>query len=392
MIRRPPRSTLSSSSAASDVYKRQVSTQSTGEFTTDGVTLLVAMPASSQQIEALYTSLTMDADSLSHDGCLNLAGIRLMESIVLGVWDQCVSKPDSKTATLDDVLSWWTAGGDDGASRSKEKSLLSQLCLGLQAAEHQVRSLEAELELFKQQSTLLALEPAVENPRAPCNQLSPNKPALDNGKLVKQPAPDLPTSNFEPAAVCHTQPQDGKASLESKHKAQAEPSSKLRAPGLATGLKRPAARTTPPGRSNTGPRQKPPVRTKPVTDPDSGGANKRVVISHPNTNKRVVVAKNPRVTGENRLVQTTGAPTRAATRRPATTGAPTSRRPATTTRLEGSNKTLGPGATPRKALKMRTRRETPGETTSRASPRLRKPAQPGCLIRKPRAGFGFKGP
>eukprot|EP00826_Nyctotherus_ovalis_P014951 TRINITY_DN1420_c0_g1_i5.p1 TRINITY_DN1420_c0_g1~~TRINITY_DN1420_c0_g1_i5.p1 ORF type:complete len:130 (+),score=26.79 TRINITY_DN1420_c0_g1_i5:25-390(+) len=29
MIRRPPRSTLSSSSAASDVYKRQVSTQST---------------------------------------------------------------------------------------------------------------------------------------------------------------------------------------------------------------------------------------------------------------------------------------------------------------------------------------------------------------------------
>eukprot|EP00658_Telonema_sp_P-2_P082360 TRINITY_DN8695_c0_g1_i6.p1 TRINITY_DN8695_c0_g1~~TRINITY_DN8695_c0_g1_i6.p1 ORF type:complete len:165 (-),score=34.78 TRINITY_DN8695_c0_g1_i6:756-1250(-) len=32
MIRRPPRSTLSSSSAASDVYKRQVSTQSTGCF------------------------------------------------------------------------------------------------------------------------------------------------------------------------------------------------------------------------------------------------------------------------------------------------------------------------------------------------------------------------
>eukprot|EP00656_Telonema_subtile_P020443 TRINITY_DN21563_c0_g1_i1.p1 TRINITY_DN21563_c0_g1~~TRINITY_DN21563_c0_g1_i1.p1 ORF type:complete len:135 (+),score=7.84 TRINITY_DN21563_c0_g1_i1:43-447(+) len=31
MKRRPPRSTLSSSSAASDVYKRQVSTQSTGE-------------------------------------------------------------------------------------------------------------------------------------------------------------------------------------------------------------------------------------------------------------------------------------------------------------------------------------------------------------------------
>eukprot|EP00658_Telonema_sp_P-2_P060050 TRINITY_DN49082_c0_g2_i5.p1 TRINITY_DN49082_c0_g2~~TRINITY_DN49082_c0_g2_i5.p1 ORF type:complete len:283 (-),score=56.31 TRINITY_DN49082_c0_g2_i5:290-1138(-) len=35
MIRRPPRSTLSSSSAASDVYKRQVSTQSTGTPTSD---------------------------------------------------------------------------------------------------------------------------------------------------------------------------------------------------------------------------------------------------------------------------------------------------------------------------------------------------------------------
>eukprot|EP00656_Telonema_subtile_P052758 TRINITY_DN742_c0_g1_i5.p1 TRINITY_DN742_c0_g1~~TRINITY_DN742_c0_g1_i5.p1 ORF type:complete len:401 (+),score=103.05 TRINITY_DN742_c0_g1_i5:88-1290(+) len=34
MIRRPPRSTLSSSSAASDVYKRQVSTQSTGTLLT----------------------------------------------------------------------------------------------------------------------------------------------------------------------------------------------------------------------------------------------------------------------------------------------------------------------------------------------------------------------
>eukprot|EP00656_Telonema_subtile_P050293 TRINITY_DN6478_c0_g1_i1.p1 TRINITY_DN6478_c0_g1~~TRINITY_DN6478_c0_g1_i1.p1 ORF type:complete len:275 (-),score=75.96 TRINITY_DN6478_c0_g1_i1:177-1001(-) len=35
MIRRPPRSTLSSSSAASDVYKRQVSTQSTGNRITN---------------------------------------------------------------------------------------------------------------------------------------------------------------------------------------------------------------------------------------------------------------------------------------------------------------------------------------------------------------------
>eukprot|EP00656_Telonema_subtile_P051931 TRINITY_DN70_c0_g1_i1.p1 TRINITY_DN70_c0_g1~~TRINITY_DN70_c0_g1_i1.p1 ORF type:complete len:221 (+),score=63.33 TRINITY_DN70_c0_g1_i1:96-758(+) len=39
MIRRPPRSTLSSSSAASDVYKRQVSTQSTGEHNTHEMAL-----------------------------------------------------------------------------------------------------------------------------------------------------------------------------------------------------------------------------------------------------------------------------------------------------------------------------------------------------------------
>eukprot|EP00658_Telonema_sp_P-2_P031632 TRINITY_DN23625_c0_g1_i1.p1 TRINITY_DN23625_c0_g1~~TRINITY_DN23625_c0_g1_i1.p1 ORF type:complete len:181 (-),score=21.98 TRINITY_DN23625_c0_g1_i1:63-605(-) len=37
MIRRPPRSTLSSSSAASDVYKRQVSTQSTGKGKGGGI-------------------------------------------------------------------------------------------------------------------------------------------------------------------------------------------------------------------------------------------------------------------------------------------------------------------------------------------------------------------
>eukprot|EP00656_Telonema_subtile_P050327 TRINITY_DN648_c0_g1_i3.p1 TRINITY_DN648_c0_g1~~TRINITY_DN648_c0_g1_i3.p1 ORF type:complete len:295 (-),score=65.96 TRINITY_DN648_c0_g1_i3:206-1090(-) len=40
MIRRPPRSTLSSSSAASDVYKRQVSTQSTGKPNTTNMTKL----------------------------------------------------------------------------------------------------------------------------------------------------------------------------------------------------------------------------------------------------------------------------------------------------------------------------------------------------------------
>eukprot|EP00826_Nyctotherus_ovalis_P037963 TRINITY_DN3511_c0_g1_i4.p1 TRINITY_DN3511_c0_g1~~TRINITY_DN3511_c0_g1_i4.p1 ORF type:complete len:169 (+),score=46.63 TRINITY_DN3511_c0_g1_i4:24-509(+) len=47
MIRRPPRSTLSSSSAASDVYKRQVSTQSTWGY--------YAMKPMEQKIESVYT-------------------------------------------------------------------------------------------------------------------------------------------------------------------------------------------------------------------------------------------------------------------------------------------------------------------------------------------------
>eukprot|EP00656_Telonema_subtile_P016024 TRINITY_DN1843_c0_g1_i1.p1 TRINITY_DN1843_c0_g1~~TRINITY_DN1843_c0_g1_i1.p1 ORF type:complete len:277 (-),score=66.11 TRINITY_DN1843_c0_g1_i1:105-935(-) len=48
MIRRPPRSTLSSSSAASDVYKRQVSTQSTGNTQT-GMKLNIACPETGLQ-------------------------------------------------------------------------------------------------------------------------------------------------------------------------------------------------------------------------------------------------------------------------------------------------------------------------------------------------------
>eukprot|EP00656_Telonema_subtile_P004835 TRINITY_DN1220_c0_g1_i2.p1 TRINITY_DN1220_c0_g1~~TRINITY_DN1220_c0_g1_i2.p1 ORF type:complete len:228 (-),score=44.39 TRINITY_DN1220_c0_g1_i2:184-867(-) len=46
MIRRPPRSTLSSSSAASDVYKRQVSTQSTGDKHPRMATVALRIPPS----------------------------------------------------------------------------------------------------------------------------------------------------------------------------------------------------------------------------------------------------------------------------------------------------------------------------------------------------------
>eukprot|EP00658_Telonema_sp_P-2_P013206 TRINITY_DN149_c0_g2_i3.p1 TRINITY_DN149_c0_g2~~TRINITY_DN149_c0_g2_i3.p1 ORF type:complete len:503 (-),score=133.67 TRINITY_DN149_c0_g2_i3:339-1847(-) len=64
MIRRPPRSTLSSSSAASDVYKRQVSTQSTGYGLTTMVMRLIllvglAMAAFSADLSPVTDSIEM---------------------------------------------------------------------------------------------------------------------------------------------------------------------------------------------------------------------------------------------------------------------------------------------------------------------------------------------
>eukprot|EP00656_Telonema_subtile_P038289 TRINITY_DN42_c0_g1_i3.p1 TRINITY_DN42_c0_g1~~TRINITY_DN42_c0_g1_i3.p1 ORF type:complete len:280 (-),score=56.24 TRINITY_DN42_c0_g1_i3:255-1094(-) len=57
MIRRPPRSTLSSSSAASDVYKRQVSTQSTGN---PGSTMATQYASPAQRIRTSFPTHTAD--------------------------------------------------------------------------------------------------------------------------------------------------------------------------------------------------------------------------------------------------------------------------------------------------------------------------------------------
>eukprot|EP00658_Telonema_sp_P-2_P022961 TRINITY_DN191_c0_g1_i3.p1 TRINITY_DN191_c0_g1~~TRINITY_DN191_c0_g1_i3.p1 ORF type:complete len:169 (+),score=55.30 TRINITY_DN191_c0_g1_i3:2-508(+) len=59
MIRRPPRSTLSSSSAASDVYKRQVSTQSTGSAP--------GVPSSSQVITMFSSALRRGASAATRN-------------------------------------------------------------------------------------------------------------------------------------------------------------------------------------------------------------------------------------------------------------------------------------------------------------------------------------
>eukprot|EP00657_Telonema_sp_P-1_P001579 TRINITY_DN14183_c0_g1_i3.p1 TRINITY_DN14183_c0_g1~~TRINITY_DN14183_c0_g1_i3.p1 ORF type:complete len:123 (+),score=72.89 TRINITY_DN14183_c0_g1_i3:103-471(+) len=57
MIRRPPRSTQSRSSAASDVYKRQVSTQSTGAVILSGVCTSIDMPESVTRAAKWWASL-----------------------------------------------------------------------------------------------------------------------------------------------------------------------------------------------------------------------------------------------------------------------------------------------------------------------------------------------
>eukprot|EP00658_Telonema_sp_P-2_P004036 TRINITY_DN11511_c0_g2_i13.p1 TRINITY_DN11511_c0_g2~~TRINITY_DN11511_c0_g2_i13.p1 ORF type:complete len:315 (+),score=99.59 TRINITY_DN11511_c0_g2_i13:88-1032(+) len=65
MIRRPPRSTLSSSSAASDVYKRQVSTQSTG---TERGTMLHLQGAGSCKVHPSVIFTILDHHSRRKEG------------------------------------------------------------------------------------------------------------------------------------------------------------------------------------------------------------------------------------------------------------------------------------------------------------------------------------
>eukprot|EP00656_Telonema_subtile_P000063 TRINITY_DN10021_c0_g1_i1.p2 TRINITY_DN10021_c0_g1~~TRINITY_DN10021_c0_g1_i1.p2 ORF type:complete len:132 (+),score=24.38 TRINITY_DN10021_c0_g1_i1:129-524(+) len=66
MIRRPPRSTLSSSSAASDVYKRQINAEYGGEGQ-DGIMITGRMPMATRQL-----LLTMLCVLSSSDQCVNV--------------------------------------------------------------------------------------------------------------------------------------------------------------------------------------------------------------------------------------------------------------------------------------------------------------------------------
>eukprot|EP00657_Telonema_sp_P-1_P005907 TRINITY_DN2371_c0_g1_i1.p1 TRINITY_DN2371_c0_g1~~TRINITY_DN2371_c0_g1_i1.p1 ORF type:complete len:438 (-),score=171.30 TRINITY_DN2371_c0_g1_i1:227-1540(-) len=72
MIRRPPRSTQSRSSAASDVYKRQVSTQSTGRTSLNmklvvTLALVVVAAATLEPIESIVPEVEVESDNVESD-------------------------------------------------------------------------------------------------------------------------------------------------------------------------------------------------------------------------------------------------------------------------------------------------------------------------------------
>eukprot|EP00656_Telonema_subtile_P031850 TRINITY_DN3488_c0_g1_i2.p1 TRINITY_DN3488_c0_g1~~TRINITY_DN3488_c0_g1_i2.p1 ORF type:complete len:345 (+),score=74.48 TRINITY_DN3488_c0_g1_i2:100-1134(+) len=86
MIRRPPRSTLSSSSAASDVYKRQVSTQSTGVFPTP---TMAGIPLSLLLLCALASATTVPIVTLNN-------GVK-MPVIAAGTWQYTPAQAQAAT-------------------------------------------------------------------------------------------------------------------------------------------------------------------------------------------------------------------------------------------------------------------------------------------------------
>eukprot|EP00658_Telonema_sp_P-2_P032263 TRINITY_DN23935_c0_g1_i3.p1 TRINITY_DN23935_c0_g1~~TRINITY_DN23935_c0_g1_i3.p1 ORF type:complete len:129 (+),score=41.59 TRINITY_DN23935_c0_g1_i3:145-531(+) len=99
MIRRPPRSTLSSSSAASDVYKRQVSTQSTGRDTP-------TMPGIFSATVASTVSRAMRA-SARHQPFCTIPVKEIASVLKLNVRDEATAlKLDAKMKNMTEPVSY----------------------------------------------------------------------------------------------------------------------------------------------------------------------------------------------------------------------------------------------------------------------------------------------
>eukprot|EP00658_Telonema_sp_P-2_P063442 TRINITY_DN5215_c0_g1_i1.p1 TRINITY_DN5215_c0_g1~~TRINITY_DN5215_c0_g1_i1.p1 ORF type:complete len:310 (-),score=98.94 TRINITY_DN5215_c0_g1_i1:285-1214(-) len=108
MMRRPPRSTLSSSSAASDVYKRQVSTQSTGS--------VIASMAVTHNDDALKLLFKKHADKFARMG---LAGF-LKANEELAAPDRIVSPTRENGSPHTDQ---WSALQTNGKTAQEKREL-----------------------------------------------------------------------------------------------------------------------------------------------------------------------------------------------------------------------------------------------------------------------------
>eukprot|EP00658_Telonema_sp_P-2_P062848 TRINITY_DN5151_c0_g2_i3.p1 TRINITY_DN5151_c0_g2~~TRINITY_DN5151_c0_g2_i3.p1 ORF type:complete len:324 (+),score=75.60 TRINITY_DN5151_c0_g2_i3:99-1070(+) len=109
MIRRPPRSTLSSSSAASDVYKRQVSTQSTGRTSKTMSSTLEA--AESAMATAILSGTAQDRD-------------RAVKRLAMAANQNGVEISRSYTTQLREAIEAANAGNDPELQEAIKASLV----------------------------------------------------------------------------------------------------------------------------------------------------------------------------------------------------------------------------------------------------------------------------
>eukprot|EP00658_Telonema_sp_P-2_P036791 TRINITY_DN26540_c0_g1_i3.p1 TRINITY_DN26540_c0_g1~~TRINITY_DN26540_c0_g1_i3.p1 ORF type:complete len:334 (-),score=69.12 TRINITY_DN26540_c0_g1_i3:406-1407(-) len=138
MIRRPPRSTLSSSSAASDVYKRQVSTQSTGgtpecDMEDDGFVLVRPRkgkrhrgPSGAKVEAARAAQATVEA--AVHDEVRAHAD---QVAVVVSKCKEIVSESRFKHRAIDMIRTWLGTTTEDSNTGGKDQGVVDIVCLGL---------------------------------------------------------------------------------------------------------------------------------------------------------------------------------------------------------------------------------------------------------------------
>eukprot|EP00658_Telonema_sp_P-2_P026764 TRINITY_DN20832_c0_g1_i1.p1 TRINITY_DN20832_c0_g1~~TRINITY_DN20832_c0_g1_i1.p1 ORF type:complete len:256 (-),score=56.59 TRINITY_DN20832_c0_g1_i1:60-827(-) len=179
MIRRPPRSTLSSSSAASDVYKRQVSTQSTG--------VAEQMPeevasASLDEIRELRLALSRklehqqaDQDAMSDLRDKFVQDARRIKQLA----DRLVSEEADKTASLTRL------GTRMCALKNRVKTYLDSTALITHSLPVQAMPLANSAQLLSGcEPTAVSRQPAPQSPPAGHTLVGPPPNPTPNGDAV----------------------------------------------------------------------------------------------------------------------------------------------------------------------------------------------------------------